>query len=239
MHLLLIDPSEIASRVIPLFTKSQQQVGVVISKGSSLGDASKNIDTAKVKLFDLNKEAWNSDIKVVSAIAWSKTGHEFLESISNQVSLANISDTGSKKIRAEQYMNQPPNDGTIFIDTLSYKGRHVVMSVWKFINGQWKLFQDFSTSEFVDAIEHAWTNLDAAGIINGPSQSYLSDGVIKLKFHPTNAAYAASQTLVTRHWIEIWPTVLAHEETNPKKAFNSYYDWVERSGSSKRFATQA
>lgn len=238
MHILFVDPSEIATRVIPAFIKNQLDVGIVISKGSAFNDTSKNIDITKIKLFDLNEKEWNYDAKIVSAVAWSQPGQEFLESISGQIMLANVQDPALKKLRADQYMDQSLTEGTVFIDTLSYKGRHIVMSVWKFINGQWKLFQDFNTDEFVNAIELAWENLDAAGVITGPSQSYLFDGIIKLKFHPTNAAYAASKTLVTRHWIEIWPTIVANEEKNPKKSINTFYEWSEKFGNSKRFTTQ-
>jgi len=238
MHILFVDPSEIAIRVIPAFIKNQLEVAVVITAGNQLHDPNGVVETNKIKLYDLNKEAWNQEVKAVSAVSWSCAGQEFLDSISDQIMLTNVSDPAMQKSRQDLYMNQAPSNDTIFIDTLSYKGRHVVMSVWKFLDGQWKLFQDFDTDEFVDAIERAWNNLDANGVINGPSQSYVIGDTIKLKFHPTNAAYAASKTLVTRHWIEIWPTIIAHEQQNPKKSINSYYDWVERSGNSKRFTTQ-
>lgn len=239
MHFLFIDPSSLATRVIPVFLSRRLKVGVVMTQKQNADDLLGGINTKEVELFDLDKQAWNADVKVTSAVSWSKSGQEFLESISPQVALSNISNEHMRNLRNSQYIDSAVVENTIFIDTLSYKGRHVVMSVWKFI-GEWKLFNDFQTPEFADAIEKAWANLDESGVINGPSQTYiLPNDSIKLKFHPTNAAYAASRGLVNRHWIDIWPTVVEYELVNPKKSHNSYYDWVEKFGNSKRFTTQA
>ncbi len=239
MKLLFVNPSEIAIRIIPAFKIRNDEIAILLTKGKILAVGTVPADLSNVKIIDLNKEEWNQELKIVSAVAWDQEGHEFIESIIDQVALSNVNIAGYIDKRKSSYLNQPVANGTIFIDTLSYKGRHVVMSVWKYIEGQWKLFQDFKVPEFVNAIETAWSNLDMHGVVNGPSQSYVfPDSTIKLKFHPTNAAYSASKGLVTRHWFEIWPTVIEHETNNPKKSINSFYDWVERSGNSKRFETQ-
>lgn len=237
MNFLFVDPSLIAARIIPAFRGRNLKIGIVVTKGSSLVDGINPNDISHAEIIDLNNVGWDTSQKVVSAVAWSRAGFEFLESISDQVALSNVDSLKQKRLDA--YFDQPAVNDVVFIDTLSYKGRHVVMSVWKFVNGEWKLFQDFAVDEFKDAIEQAWANLDACGVINGPSQSYiLPTGEIKLKFHPTNAAYAPSRGLVTRHWFDIWPTVTEHEEANPKKSLNTFYDWVEKTGNSKRFVTQ-
>ena len=237
MHFLFVDPSEIAVRVIPALASRQLKVGIVSTKSQTNDSVYIDVDKTKVKIIDLKN--WDKEIRVVSAVSWSLLGQEFLESIHDQIMLTNINDELMRRNRISNYMNQPANENCVFIDTFSYKGRHVVMSVWKFVDNQWKLFQNFSTLEFIDCIERAWANLDVLGVINGPSQSYLlPDGDIKIKFHPTNAAYSASRGLVTRHWVDIWPTVIEYEEKNPKKSINSFYDWVEKTGSSKQFSTQ-
>lgn len=240
MNLLFIDPSLVATRIIPAFRGRNLEIGILISKGKSLVEGLNLPDLGPIKIIDLNKDQWDENLKITSAVAWTEEGFKFLESISSQVTLSNVEVPAMSQQRVDSYFNSPPVDDTVFIDTLSYKGRHVVMSVWKFVAGEWKLFQNFDQQEFKDAIERAWANLDAKGVINGPSQSYLlPSNEIKLKFHPTNAAYGASRGLVTRHWFDAWPGVIENEEKNPKKSINSFYDWVERTGNSKRFATQA
>ena len=239
MHILFVDPSEIATRIIPVFVSRRLKVGIVSTKPVDTESIYTNIDKNEVEIIDLTQQSWNKEIKIISAVSWSQAGQEFLESVSSQIALTNINDASMRVSRISNYMNQSVDENSVFIDTFSYKGRHVVMSVWKFINKEWKLFQNFKTAEFIDCIERAWANLDSAGVINGPNQSYLlPNGDIKIKFHPTNAAYGASRGLVTRHWVDIWPTVVEHEEKNPKKSINSFYDWVEKTGSSKQFATQ-
>lgn len=239
MKILFINPSEIATRIIPAFKVKNSEVAVLLTNGRTLESGTVPADLSNVRIIDLAKEEWDRSLKIMSAVAWDQEGHKFLESINDQIALCNVNIPGYIDKRKSSYLNLPVEEDTIFIDTLSYKGRHVVMSVWKYIGGQWKLFQEFKVPEFINAIEHAWANLDAQGVINGPSQSYVMPGnIIKLKFHPTNAAYGASKGLVTRHWFEIWPVVIEHEINNPKKSINSFYDWVERSGSSKRFETQ-
>lgn len=235
MKILFINPSEIATRIIPSFGLLNTDIGILLTAGKKL-ETSTNLED--IKIIDLAQESWNNDLKIVSAVAWDSEGHKFIESIIDQIVLSNVNIPGYIDKRIGSYLSSPVEEGTIFIDTLSYKGRHVVMSVWKYLSEEWKLFEDFRVPEFINAIEQAWANLDAHGAINGPSQSYITQGNIKLKFHPTNAAYGASKGLVTRHWFEIWPVVIEHELDNPKKSIMKFYEWVEKSGSSKRFQTQ-
>lgn len=239
MHQLFINPSEIATRIIPAFKARNLDVGILLTQGKTLETGVNLADLSTINVIDLNKDTWNQDLKIVSAVAWCGQGHAFLESISDQVALSNVAIPGYRDARLNCYLRSPVEENTVFIDTLSYKGRHVVMSVWKYQDSQWKLFQDFKTPEFVNDIELAWSNLDSLGVVNGPSQSYiLPSKEIKLRYHPTNAAYGPSRGLVTRHWFDIWPTVVENESKNPKKSHNSFYDWVEKFGSSKRFTTQ-
>lgn len=236
MHFLLIDPTETALKLIPYFLQEDLKVGITITKQYQTFDILKNIDT-KVDFFDLNINSWNNELKITSAVSWSYSGARFLNDIGSQVALSNINTDLLNSYRISQYLhNIPIYENTVYFETLSYKGRHVLIGAFKFIDNQWKLYQDCNSKEFQNYIESAYYNLDSTGVINGPGQSFcFSDGTIKIKQHTANGNWIVNRNLVTRNFVDIWPTVVKNEDTNPKRSINKFYQWADSTGSSKRF----
>lgn len=236
MHFLLVDPTETALKIIPYFLQEELKVGIAITKQYQTHDILRNIDV-NVDFFDLNIDDWNSDLKITSAVSWSYSGARFLNDISSQITLSNISTDLIKGYRVSQYLaNTPIYESTVYFETLSYKGRHVLIGAFKFVDNQWKLYQEFDSKEFQNYIESVYSNLDSAGVINGPGQSFcFSDGTIRIKQHTANGNWIINRNLVTRNFVDIWPTVVKNEDTNPKRSINKFYQWVDSTGSSKRF----
>lgn len=236
MHFLLIDPTETALELIPYFLKEELEVGIVITKEYTSQSILKNV-SASVKFFDLAIDEWNSKLSIVSAVSWSYAGAKFLNKISNQIKLANASAAELKKQLIDQYFyNIPLYNNTSYFETLSYKGRHVLIGAFSYIDGKWSLYTDFNSSEYKNLIESVYLNLDNLGIINGPGQSFcLPHGDIKVKQHTANGNWVINRNLVTRNFLDIWPTVVKNEESNPKKSINKFYQWADSGGSTKKF----
>jgi hypothetical protein len=205
----------------------------MLTNGSSLTTSDSDIDFSTISI--LKEEEWNDKETVTSAIAWNLDGVRFLESIGSQLLIKNNPE--SARLRVASYYTDQPKENTVYIDTISYKGRHVVISAWKYFNDTgWKLYSNFLTAEWKAQIERAWANLDSVGILNGPSQSYiLPNGSIKIKLHPTDAAWVASRPIVSRHWAQIWPTIVKQEKEDANKTHRSFYGWVLKTGSAKKF----
>lgn len=232
MDFLLVDPSDIMLKLIPGFLSAKVSVGVVFTEK---GIVPENIDADNVSIIELRNNSWNNQLQIVSAVAWSYPGYQFLESISNQILLSNIDNKIFKLHRQQQYLTNPVRNGTTYFETLSYKGRHVLINASKFNDSKWSVGLDFD-QQLTDQIELVWANLDNTGVINGPCQTYLlPDGSIKLKFNTANASWVANKGLVTRHLLDVWPWVVEAERTNPKRSINRFYSWVERTGNAKRF----
>lgn len=240
-HILIINPSEIALRLVKVgvvSTKSNEvfDVTVLITREHQSPMPSKEVfkEGYNANLIDLRREEWDSSLKFTGAVAYDFAGQSFLEGIQSQIVLNNIS---ANPARIEHYYKQKPEVGEMLIEILSYNGRHVVVQGLKF-NNEIQVVSNFDQS-WDNAIEAAFEYLDAHEVINGSSQVYFdSNGVpMGLRLHPCNISYDGQLKTTMRHWWNIWPTVLMLKaNNNPNIAFRKFYEWYLKTGkSSKRY----
>jgi hypothetical protein len=232
MDLLLVNPPETAIGYIFSLLEQEVDLTVVITHQRWNNPM---LDRDLIKVIDLESTVWDRDIKIASAISWNKAGQDLLDSISEQILLNNPKETVSA--RTALYLKPDIEVGTFMIDTLSYKGRHLLCSVM--IKGEEMMrfavgkFQD--TDDFKNNIETAFQLLDSTGIINGPCRIFIKDSKpVALKPSLPDRPFMENKT--TRRFLDIWPKVIKLETENAKKAHLAFYDWAEQHGSAKKFS---
>jgi hypothetical protein len=233
MDLLLVNPPETAIGYI--FSLLEQEVDLTVVITHSKWD-NPMLDRDLVKVIDLETTIWDRDIKITSAISWNKAGQDLIDSINDQIILKNPKETIGT--RNALYLKPEIAPGTYMVDTLSYRGRHILCSVmvkgpeiYHFVVGE---HQD--SPQFKSRIETVFNLLDSTGVQNGPCRTFLTDEPVALK--PSLPDRPFLENKVTKKFLDIWPKVISLEKDNPKKAHLAFYDWAESHGSSKRFVMQ-
>ena len=225
IDILLVNPEGHADSYIRLLNAKKLTTAIIQTQGSLFAYP------AEYDAINLNSMALSTDVTYKSAIAWNKPGQLLIESmLPEQLLLRNVGNVGMMKNYIKAAFNV--ENGQIF-NIVSYKGRHVLIDVILFKDAKWGLVTNQDTTKFANNIETVFAHLDTNGILNGPSQIFLEEnGTYSIKLTPLRAV---DEQYSTRNFLEIWPLILELEETNPKKALNEFYSWVERTGSSKKF----
>jgi len=213
IDLLLVNPKEHADEILRVFDEQKLTVHIVD-------------DIAEFNLI-------TDGTTYKSAIAWGASGQTLVDNLSSQILLKNV----QSDLRTQHYLKVTPAvENCRLYNIMSYKGRHVLLEAFIFKAGQWLTFKNQSLPFFNNGVEQSFNILDNNGIINGPTQVYLNEDnsyQLELSLIDMKKLNLLSRSL--RDPMEVWPMVLAVETTNPKKALHTYYDWVERTGSSKKY----
>lgn len=224
IDLLLVNPESRTDDLISALSVHNITVQIAKTSGKTFEYAN------NLNVIDLDKSQVYQDQGFISAIAFDYHGQLWLDSISNQIWLHN------KPLvdRTANYLTSKfeVEFGKMF-NILSYKGRHVIVDAFVYKDAKWNVIKDQTLPFFVNGVEDAFTFLDAAGILNGPSQVFIEpSGKVHVRLIPKAIDFSKTST---RNFLDIWPHLLTLEVEQPKKAILAFYSWVERTGPSKQF----
>ena len=236
-HLLIVNPKPAILRLVNTgfqsLAKDPMTFTIVITKDIK---ATLGVTYANTTTFDLKDREWDTATKYVSAIAYDYTGQKFLEDISDQIVLSNVKGSGVERL-AKYYRAAPPI-GCRLIETLSYMGRHVVVSCLEFQEDKQIEMKSTFDKEWTTTIEEVYENLDRLQIINGSTQTYIDNtGIAGIRLHPSNLTYTLQKSGTARHWFDVWPGVLMCNQTKANQAFRNFYNWTEQSGPTAKVYT--
>lgn len=227
IDLLLVNPSPASIKLVDHLKQKELSYRIVITSGHMLGYVS-----ADENIIDLNSTSVDSSLRFKSAVAWNRAGQRLVEFLKDQIVLKNVNELSANRLRSYLSTNEfVPN--SLIIETVSYKGKHVLASVMINKEGQWKLFKEQEHPYFVDSIEKAFSVLNENGVINGPAQVFINNNKHYIKLCPIDSEYV--QRSVKKHYIDIWPTILQLEVNDPEKTLSSFCKWDEEHGPSKKF----
>ena len=237
-HLLIVNPRDAALRLVKAGHLSKAQgpmtFTIVLTKDAKtmLGEQYFN-----AKVVDLKTEEWDTSTKYVSAFSYDYVGQQFLNEIEDQIILSNGKDATSARLQ-NYYRAQPPV-GCKLIETLSYMGRHVVVSCLDFIEDKKISMRATFDNEYADMIEEVFENLDNLEIINGTTQTYIdTTGIAGIRQHPSNLTYQHQKFGTARHWFDVWPGVTMNcGAKSNNKSFRGFYEWAEATGTSSKIYT--
>jgi hypothetical protein len=238
IHLLIVNPRDAVLRLVKAGHLSKAQgpmkFTIVLTKDvkTMLGETYFN-----AKVVDLKSEEWDPSIKYVSAFAYDYIGQQFLNDISDQILLQNGKDLATARM-ANYYRSQPPI-GCKLVETISYMGRHVVVSCLNFVDDKKISMHTTFDDDYANLIENVFENLDKLEIINGATQTYIdSAGIAGIRMHPSNLTYQHQKLGTSRHWFDVWPGVTMNcGAKSNNKSFRGFYEWAENTGTSSKFYT--
>lgn len=237
-HLLIVNPREAVLRLIKAGHISKAQGAmtftVVLTKDvrTMLGEQYFN-----AKVVDLKTEEWDTSTMYVSAFSYDYSGQQFLNEIHDQIQLSNSKEESD--IRLQKYYRAQPPVGSKLIETISYMGRHVVVSCLDFIEDKKISMRSKFDDEYAEMIEGVFENLDNLGIINGTTQTYIdTTGIAGIRQHPSNLTYQHQKLGTARHWFDVWPGVTMNcGIKSNNKSFRGFYEWAEATGTSSKIYT--
>jgi hypothetical protein len=117
-------------------------------------------------------------------------------------------------------------------------GRHVVVSCLEFKENKKIEMKSEFDKEWASTIEEVYENLDKLQIINGTTQTYIDNtGIAGIRLHPSNLTYDLQKSGTARHWFDVWPAVLMHNQTKANQGFRNFYNWTEQSGPTAKVYT--
>lgn len=238
IHLLIVNPREIVLRLVKAGYISKKQGAmtftIALTKDNKL-ILGKHYFYANV--IDLKSEEWDNSIKYVSALSFDYSGQQFLNEIVNQIILSNSKD--SNNARLQNYYKAQPPVGCKLIETLSYMGRHVVVSCLNLVEDNKISMNTTFDDAYTDMIEQVFENLDKLEIINGTTQTYIdATGIAGIRQHPSNLTYQYQKTSTARHWFDVWPGVTMNcGSKSNNKSFRGFYEWAESTGTSSKVYT--
>ena len=236
-HLLIVNPREAVLRLVKAGFKSKGSAmtfTIVLTKDAKtiLGEEYFN-----AKVIDLKQKEWDTSIKYVSAFSYDYVGQQFLNEISDQIILTN--NKSSDVARLQNYYRAQPPVGCKIIETLSYMGRHVVVSSLDFLEDRKISIKTSFDEDYSNLIEEVFENLDNLEIINGVTQTYVDiTGIAGIRQHPSNLTYQHQKTSTARHWFDVWPGVTMNcGSKSNNKSFRGFYEWAESTGTSSKVYT--
>lgn len=237
-HFLIVNPSEMVLRLVKpgVETKTGEKFEITIATTpdyqTQFPSASDFEKTYNAKLIDLRKDAWDSELKFTSAVAYNLTGQSFIEDHQGQILLNNVE---FNPIRMEHYYKDKPQPGDFIVETLSYNGRHIIVQCIKFTSGI-QVETELETEHWASIAEKVASYLDEHKVINGPSQVYFgpTNEINGLRLHPCNISYVEQLKTTGRHWWDAWPTVTMLHKDKPNQAFRKFYEWAERTGKTSK-----
>ena len=237
IHLLIVNPREAVLRLVKVGHTSKagtMTFTIVLTKDvkTILGEQYFN-----ARVIDLKQEEWDTSIKYVSAFSYDYSGQQFLNEIGDQIMLSN--DRTNDNARLQSYYRAQPPVGCQLIETLSYMGRHVVVSCLDFLEDKKIELKTTFNDEYTNLIEKVFENLDNLGIINGTTQTYVDiSGISGIRQHPSNLTYQHQKSGTARHWFDVWPGVTMNcGVKSNNKSFRSFYEWAEATGKSSKIYT--
>jgi len=211
IDLLLVNPTANATRFIDYLKERKLTYKIVVTGGVMLGYVPHE------HLIDLNTSPIDTELKCKSAIAWNFAGQRFVEAINSQIVLTNTPHQSKERLMSSAADVPIVENSTIF-ETVSCKGKHVLLSAMIYKNGGWTLFKNQYHPFFIYNTKRAFTELDTIGVLNGPAQVFLcpTSKISSIKLHPIDSDYIYNS--VTNHFIDVWLSVLS--ANNPQEAFN-------------------
>ncbi len=227
IDLLLVNPSPSGIKVIDYLKEKQLSYKIVITSGFMIGYAAEDEN-----VIDLNITSIGRDLKFKSAVAWNYAGQKIVEYISSQILLRNLEETSAKRLQSYLKAIEFSKNSTI-VETVSYKGYHVVLSAMIYIDDQWRLFKDQTQAYYTNIVSRSLEALQSHGIVNGPAQVILNGDDCYVKLCPVDSEYVQSN--VKKHYVDIWPSVIALEEKSPNDALSCFRAWAESYGNPERF----
>jgi hypothetical protein len=236
-HLLIVNPREAVLRLVKA-GHTAKGVGtmtftIVLTKDIKLILGEKYFNA---RVVDLKTAEWNKSEKFVSAFSYDYVGQQFLNEINDQIILNNGQDSNDARIR-NYYRAQPPV-GCKLVETLSYMGRHVVVSCLDFGPDKKISMRAEFNQEYLDMIETVFEHLDNLGIINGTTQTYIDlSGIAGIRQHPSNLTYQHQKSGTSRHWFDAWPSVTMNHDKKANQSFRNFYEWAETTGTSSKIYT--
>ena len=164
IDLLLLNPGEQAEPLARALSANNVSYQIVTTNGQMFGYP------AELNVLDLNTNPWDKAQQYKSGIAWNTGGQRWLDGISDQIWLHNkpLVDRTANYLTSKFEVEL----GKMF-NILSYKGRHVIVDAFVYKDAKWNVIKDQTLPFFVNGVEDAFTFLDAAGILNGPSQVFI------------------------------------------------------------------
>jgi hypothetical protein len=236
-HLLIVNPSEAVLRLVKagfVSKSSAMTFTIVITKDikTILGEQYFN-----AKVIDLKEKEWDASTKYVSAFSYDYSGQQFLNGISDQIMLSNSKSRNDERLQ-HYYRSQPPV-GCKLVETLSYMGRHVVVSCLDFLEDKKISMKTTFDNEYTNLIEEVFENLDTLEILNGTTQTYIDlSGIAGIRQHPSNLTYQNQKLGTARHWFDVWPGVTMNcGVKSNNKSFRGFYEWAELTGDSSKVYT--
>lgn len=236
-HLLIVNPREAVLRLVKAGFTSKggaMTFTIVLTKDAKtiLGEQYFN-----AKVIDLKLKEWDPSIKYVSAFSYDYSGQQFLNEISDQIILSNSKALNDQRLQ-NYYRAQPPV-GCKLIETLSYMGRHVVVSCLDFLEDKKISIKTSFDEDYLNLIEEVFENLDNLEIINGTTQTYVDiTGIAGIRQHPSNLTYQHQKFGTARHWFDVWPGVTMNcGSKSNNKSFRGFYEWAESTGTSSKVYT--
>ena len=237
-HLLIVNPSEAVLRLVKAghISKAQgaMKFTLVLTKDvrTMLGETYFN-----ATVVDLKSREWDTSTKYVSAFSYDYSGQQFLNEIHDQIQLSNSKEENDTRLQ-NYYRAQPPI-GCKLVETISYMGRHVVVSCLDFIEDKKISMRASFDDEYANMIEEVFENLDKLGIINGITQTYIDiTGIAGIRQHPSNLTYQHQKLGTERHWFDVWPGVTMNcGVRSNNKSFRGFYEWAEATGTSSKIYT--
>jgi len=238
IHLLIVNPREAVLRLVKAghISKGQDAMTftIALTKDTKLILGERYFNA---RVIDLKSEEWDNSIKYVSAFSYDYSGQQFLNEIADQIILSNSKD--SDNARLQNYYRAQPPVGCKLIETLSYMGRHVVVSCLDFVEDKKISMNTTFDDAYTDMIEEVFENLDKLEIINGTTQTYIdATGIAGIRQHPSNLTYQHQKIGTARHWFDVWPNVTMNcGIKSNNKSFRGFYEWAESTGDSSKVYT--
>ena len=231
IDILLVNPTLNAYKFVDLFKEKGITYNIVITNGHLV-----SFDIDSEFLYNYNTSpALGDDKTFISAVGFNLAGQRVIEKLTqaDKILLSNVKDKTTARLENWNTGDEP--EGTWLFETVSYKGRHVLNCCLIFKEGKWLLFKNHSTNPyFATQVEYAFEALDDMGITNGPAQVFINkDESISIRTFPIDSTN--TQSLIKKHFIDIWNVILQREVETPKRALLAYYDWAERFGPTKKF----
>jgi hypothetical protein len=237
IHLLIVNPRDAVLRLVKAGHTSKvgkMTFTIVLTKDvkTILGEQYFN-----ATVVDLKQDEWDTSKQYVSAFSYDYIGQQFLNEISGQVILSN--DKTSSDARLRNYYRAQPPVGCKLVETISYMGRHVVVSCLDFLEDKKISMNTTFDNKYTNLIEEVFENLDNLGIINGTTQTYVDiSGIAGIRQHPSNLTYQHQKSGTARHWFDVWPGVTMNcGAKSNNKSFRGFYEWAEATGSSSKLYT--
>ncbi len=207
MDFVFINPSEIATRFFQVFERSLT-FGVKVTdefipqyEPSEVGD---------LPLLDFGFQG------AFDTIAWDKPGvalqkmHKF------------------KNFNLEDYQDDEVPDGVVLLDMICHQRVYAVTSQWLRQDGKWTLQRNADVNDD----KHGYKALAIEEIekrrLYGTVQTYIyPDNSVKFKLHPVDMAYIISKEIVNRHWITIYPSLVANRN-RPEVSSYLFKAWIDK-----------